>query len=331
MTPELVAFQSSNSVVLLQDQGNLAGNYLAGLNQRLAGLKSDRAMLESVEPGLNCWSSRTSLASAAQFSESVPLAFETTGLPETDYLRTRQQVLLLKAERDDLAKSLRPRHPRMIGLQEEINRHERLLGIFREQTAQQLATRKELLGLQISNLEKVVREWDTRALEVSWKAAEFQRLKSNAQRTQALYDRLLATMQTLDVNRQISPESVTVMEKASSPAPQRARLDQRLLLGGAAGLVAGIVLLGFIDRLDDRLLSLSEVRELFPEDVLGQIPREKMGANSCRLLRPDDERYAWVEAYRNLRSALFFLGDLQHIAPAPALTPALSPRRGETD
>ena len=32
-------------------------------------------------------------------------------------------------------------------------------------------------------------------------------------------------------------------------------------------------------------------------------------------MRPSDDRYAWVEAYRNLRSALFFLGELQHIAP----------------
>src|SRR5579864_2296925 len=98
-------------------------------------------------------------------------------------------------------------------------------------------------------------------------------------------------MQTLDVNRQISPESVTVMEKASAPAPQRERLDQRLLLGGAAGLLAGIVLLAFIDRLDDRLLSLSEVRELFPEELLGQIPREQLGPGTGGgLLRPGDER-----------------------------------------
>ena len=326
---DLVAFQSTNSVVLLQEQGNSAGNYLAGLNQRLAGLKSDRAMLESVEPG-QLLEQTHSMASGAQFGESGPLAFENTGLAETDYLRTRQQVLLLKAEHDDLATSLRPKHPRMIGLQEEISRRERLLGIFLEQTAHQLATRKELLALQISNLEREVGEWDTRALDISWKSAEFQRLKSNAQRTQAHYDRLLATMQTLDVNRQISPESVTVMEKASAPAPQRARLDHELLLGGAAGLFAGIVLLAFIDRLDDRLASLSELRELFPEEILGQIPREKIGqANGGGLLRPGDERYTWVEAYRNLRSALFFIGDPQR-RPRTVLVTSSVPGEGKS-
>ena len=289
---DLVAFQSTNSVVLLQEQGNSAGNYLTGLNQRLAGLKSDRAMLECVEPGQLLEQSH-SLGSSAPLGETGPLAFEATGLAETDYLHTRQQVLLLKAEYDDLAKSLRPKHPRMIGLQEEISRRERLLQIFREQTAQQLATRNELLGLQISTLEKEVRDWDTRALEISWRSAEFKRLKSDAQRTQALYDRLLATMQTLDVNRQISPESVTVMEKASPAVPQRARLDHQLLVGAAAGLVTGILLLAFIDRLDDRLLSLSE--------GTGAFSRRGAWANSAREDRRGKARRSVASERRPLR------------------------------
>src|SRR6516225_8333455 len=46
---ELVAFSSSNSVVLLQEQGNIAANFLAGLNQRLAGLKSEFGLLQLLD------------------------------------------------------------------------------------------------------------------------------------------------------------------------------------------------------------------------------------------------------------------------------------------
>ena len=304
---ELVAFQSTNSVVLLQEQGNSAGNYLAGLNQRLAGLKSERKLLQGVEPDQVLAQAR-SLPLTADTSLGERSEFERAGVPETDYLRTSQQALLLKAELEDLAKSLRPKHPRIMALQEEIARRERLLEIFRGQIAQQLASRKQLLDLQIATLEKEVLDWDTRALQISWRSAEFQRLKSNAQRTQTLYDRLLATMQTLDLNRQISPESVTIMEKASAPIPQKAPVGHRLLAGAAAGLLAGILFLGFIDRLDDRIISSADVRELFTEDVLGQIPREELGPRAgSGLLRTHDERYAWVEAYRHLRSALLYL------------------------
>src|SRR5260370_42022686 len=45
---ELVAFQSTNSVVLSQESGNNAGNYLSALNQRLAGLKSEYELLQAL-------------------------------------------------------------------------------------------------------------------------------------------------------------------------------------------------------------------------------------------------------------------------------------------
>ena len=49
-------------------------------------------------------------------------------------------------------------------------------------------------------------------LAISQKTAEYQKIKAGQSRVQALYDRLLATMQTLDVNKEISPESVNIME-----------------------------------------------------------------------------------------------------------------------
>src|SRR5207249_3164612 len=125
------------------------------------------------------------------------------------------------------------------------------------------------------NLEKDVKELDAKTIEISRKTAEYQRLKSNSQRIQALYDRLLATMQTLDVNKEVSPESVTIMEKASQAYPDRPKLSKKMLVGCLLGLGASILLLLFIDRLDDRLNSFTELQDLFDEPVLGQIPSEK--------------------------------------------------------
>jgi Mrp family chromosome partitioning ATPase len=148
-----------------------------------------------------------------------------------------------------------------------------------------------------------------RALETSRRGAEYQRLKANTQRTQALYDRLLGTMQTLDVNKQISPESVTIMEKASPALANHPGAARRLLLGGLAGIGLGVLLLGLLERLDDRVGSLTELQELFREEVLGQVPREKLTLRkpTAGLLEPGDNRYAFVEAYRNLRSTLMYM------------------------
>jgi len=308
---ELVAFSSTNSVVLLQEQGNSAANFLAGINQRLAALKSEFALLQMLNLDQTLEHQTLPGASLAVLREPADNSgrLQTAGPADADYLRARQQVLLLKTEQEDLAQYLRPKHPKMVALTEEISRRERLLSIFRQQSAQQLESHRESLKLQILNLENDVKEWNARALEMSRRGAEFQRLKANAQRTQALYDRLLATMQTLDVNKQISPESVTIMEKASPAIADHPGFSRKLFLGAVVGLGAGLLVLMLLDRLDDRIGSLSELQELFHEEVLGQIPREKSALRKGvpGLLHPQDERYAFVEAYRSLRSSLLYM------------------------
>ena len=306
---ELGEFQGTNSVVLLQEQGNSAGSYLAALNQRLSGLREESELLQRLTLEQN-------QERRQPVSEALPDSgdsAEKTGVGRSDaeYLKAKQQVLLLKAEQQEMAQFLRPKHPRMIAMGEEIVRHERMLEIFRQQSAEQMESRKSSLALQIETLGKSVLEWDAKTLETSRKSTEFQRLRSNVQRTQALYDRLLATLQALDVNREISPESVTVMERASAGVPSDAKLTGRLFKAGLMGLSVGLLILMFIDRLDDRLSNLTEFQDGFEEQVLAQIPRvQTIRSNrEVQLIRTGDERHSFLESYRNLRSSLLFLGE----------------------
>ncbi len=75
------------------------------------------------------------------------------------------------------------------------------------------------------------------------------------------------------------------------------------------GLVLGMVILMLLDRVDDRMNTFTDLEELFDEDVLGQIPRERGSARGVALpfVQPDDLRHTFVESYRNLRSSLLFM------------------------
>ncbi len=308
---ELAAFQATNGVV--QDQGNSAGNYLAALNQRLAALKSEHELLQTLTLDQNLQRQQDQTATVPI---TTPDATDKTAAGpgerlDTDYLRAKQLILLLKADEQDLARYLRPKHPKMIALKEEIGRRERLLDIFRQQSAEQLESRKISLGFQIDNLEKDVKEWDSKVLDINRKSAEYQRLKANSTRIQALYDRLLATMQTLDVNKEISPESVTIMEPASAASADKPKLSKKLLMGALVGAGAALLLLLLLDRLDDRMNSFTELQELFDETVLGQIPKVESATakGEMELIQSEDERHAFVEAYRNLRSSLLYMAE----------------------
>jgi polysaccharide biosynthesis transport protein len=304
---DLVAFQSTNSVVLLQEQGNSAGNYLNALNQRMAALKSEHELLQLLTLDQNL-ERRQLTGDALQVAndatdKAASAGGETTGI---EYFKAKQQLLLLQADQQDLGRFLRPKHPKMMAMSEEISRRERLLEIFRQQSKEQLESRKNSLELQIQNVEKDVKEWDAKTLDISRKSAEYQRLKSGSQRIEALYNRLLATMQSLDVNKEINPESVTIMEKASPAYPDKPKLSGKLLTGGLMGLGLSFLLLMLLDRLDDRLSSVTELTELFDEIILGQIPREP-SKGDLALIAAEDTRHTFVEAYRNLRSSLLYM------------------------
>jgi len=309
---ELLTFQSTNSVVLFQDQGNnnSAANYLAALNARLATQKSEYELLQLLTVDQNLdrqqgTDGATPLANGSSY-RSAAAGGERA---DADYFKAKQQLLLLEAEQQELGRYLRTNHPKMVAMSEDIARREHLLKIFRLQSAEQLESRKASLALEIQNLEKDVKEWDGKMLGIQVKSAEFQRLKGNAQRIQSLYDRLLATMQTLDVKKEISPESVTIMEPAARALRDKSDLSKRQQLGALVGLGLGVLLLLFIDRMDDRMLSYSELKDAFDEEVLGQIPREKSRGpgRQVALLGPTDDRHGFVEAYRNLRSSLVYM------------------------
>ncbi|HWX19016.1 MAG TPA: polysaccharide biosynthesis tyrosine autokinase, partial [Candidatus Binatia bacterium] len=161
------------------------------------------------------------------------------------------------------------------------------------------------------NLERDVKEWEAKTLDISRKSADYQRLKGSVQRVQGLYDRLLATMQTLDVNKEVSPESVTIMEPASPGFPDKPKHTKRLLTAGLIAVALSIGLLLFLDHLDDRINSFTELQDLFDENVLVQIPREKADGKrgQLKLVEKEDERHSFVEAYRNLRSSLLYMAE----------------------
>lgn len=313
---EIAEFQGTNSMVWLEEQGNTVGNYLAGLNQRLEALKSEYDMLQTLTLDQNLQRGATTGAGDAAAGNGTDASEgSTNGVVNNntlaiDYLKAKQQLLLMKAELQDLGQYLRPKHPKVVAMSEEIARRERLLDIYRQQNAEQLEARKASVALQIQNLEKDLKDWNAKIVEISRKSAEYQRLKGNSQRIQTLYQQLLGTVQTLDANKEIGAEAVSIMEPASPGLLDERKSRNNLIFAAIGCVLASIALLMFLDRLDDRVNSFGELQELFEEPVLGQIPREKSRRrNGVALLHAEEERHAFLEAYRNLRSSLLYIGE----------------------
>ena len=306
---ELLRFQSSNSVVLIQEQGGSAANYLVTLNRRLAELKTEHQLLKKLNLDQSLEFQKKTLAANPDANDSGnedTSKLVTTG---SDYLKVKQKLQLLKAQEKEMSEYLRPKHPKMIALTDDIAQHERLVDIFKQQSLEQLESRSKSLELQIENLEREAKEWEAKSLDISTRMAVHQRIKSNIDRNRTQYDNLQKMLQTVGVGKEIDPETVTILKGASQAIPDHPNLYKMLAVGLAVGLIGGMVILLLLDRFDDRPNSFTELQDLFDEPVLGQIPLQMTRGRKqdLQLIQVDDERHAFVEAYRNLRSSLHYM------------------------
>jgi capsular exopolysaccharide synthesis family protein len=308
---EMLEFQKQNNIGFIQEEGNSAAAYLVRLNQQFASLKTEYDLLSLLDLDQNLdrtQKTRPDPATGAQPAEdqSGGMPFSDVG-PEGDYLKAKQALQLLKAEKDTLSKDLRPKHPKIIKLNDEIAKSENLIKLYRADTVEKLETRRKSIGKQMENLQSNIKEWENKALDLSQRLAQFNRVKGKVDRLKTLYDRLTNNLKEVNVSQTVDgSDQISIMEMASPPMSVRPGLLKSLLIGLACGALAGIGILLLLDRIDDRMASFGEFQHQFSENVLGQIPKEKTKGR-VTLLQADDARHVFAESYRNIRSSIFFM------------------------
>ena len=311
---ELHAFQSSNNVVFLQEQGNTAGSYLAMLNQRTANLRTELRFLQSVQP--EQWIAAKSApereASGASLGDRAMANEMLASLagPQLELFKANQQIQLLEAGREELSRFLQPQHPKFIALNEELETQKRLARISRDEAVRQMKLRRQAIELEIRNLEVAFDEWDAKAIEASRKMADYDRIRQHLQRLQGAYDRMLALIQTVDVSRTVEQENIGILEPASPAAPLN-RMARNLAIALAGSVLLGFGMLYCVGIFRDDFSSLSELREHLSETVVGQIPSIsiKNHRGKLRLEVLEKQRFEFMEAFRNLRSSLLFMNN----------------------
>jgi capsular exopolysaccharide synthesis family protein len=328
----LTAFERTNNLAILQEEGTVAAGYLSRLKTQVSDLKLESQLLDSTDFAQD-WAKPGQTNAIGMLSESLSSPNSSSMLAATDRHSAQKEVELLKAQRERLSKYLRPKHPKIAKLDGDIERAQKLLELYQSQSADQLAAARQAVKLKIENIQTAIKEWEGKVVEANGQIAEADHLKLNMGRTQALYDRLVLMLQNVDISRNIDQETLAVLE-AASPARRSYKQETTLLaLAIFAGLVVGVGIVFFVDLRDDRLTCLAEVTEKVNAEIMGQVPEMHRRGESDKaplpLLKRDDERHMFAESYRNLRSALLYLqaGD-QH--PKVVLVTSAVPNEGKT-
>jgi succinoglycan biosynthesis transport protein ExoP len=329
---KLHQFQRTNNIALLQEQLTGGSAHLAQLNAQLSLLKLELHLLDAAALEQSVGAQlRTNLFAAAPDPRRLTDASSPAASLQVDFVAANQQVQALRIQREQLSRYLRPKHPKIRKLEEDIARGEKLLEFFRAQSQEQLATAKTAMKLRLERLQDTIEELATRVGEANRRLADLDLLKASIQRQQSLYDRLLMLLQGVDINSNMDQENVTILERADTPQP--ASLPPLILLAAAvmAGGGFGLGFLYLIARFDDRCDTLDELRDQFDEPILGQMPevgvKQKNGPTP--VLQLEDGRHVFAESCRNLRSALLY-GANGTARPKTLLVTSAAPHEGKS-
>ena len=310
---KLHAFQASNNIVFLQEQGNSAGSYLASLNKQLATLRTELRLLEMLKPAQWVETGHKALPSGESLPDEAAAKEILAGLvePQLELFKANQQAQLLRDKRAELSRFLRPLHPKIVKLNEQIATQERLVQISRDEALKQLAHRRQAIVLQVQNLEASFKEWDAKAIESSRKMADYELIRQNLQRLQAAYDKTLTVIQTVDVSKKVEQENVGILEPASVATPTH-RQFRTMAIALAGSLLLSFGLIYCIGLFQDDFASLAELANQLSEEVVGQIPASSIKEPNRR--RPgievlEKQRFEFLEAFRSIRSSLLFMNN----------------------
>jgi polysaccharide biosynthesis transport protein len=320
----LTAFEKTNNLAILQEEGTIAGGYLARLKTQLSDLQLEERLLNDTDRGTNNAGLKGMDAQANENSAT------STGVRSEEQTAFRD-IAVLKIQREKLSKYLRPKHPKIVKLDADIERAEKLMDVFRHQNREELDALRQTIQLKINDTQALIKETESKVVEATGSIAEAERLKLNVQRVQSVYDRLVTLVQNVGISRDIEPETLSILEPASYAMRSYNQEKNALAVGILGGICLGLGIIYLVAVRDDRFASVIELNEKYGNAVVGLVP-ELSGVRQdglLPLLRMDDERHIYVEAYRSLRSALFF-GATEGERPRVLLITSAVPNEGKS-
>lgn len=327
---KLARFQRDNNVAFLEEQVRGGGSQLAQLQAQLSMLRLEHQLLEAT-----ALEQQAGASAKTNFLAFTPDPSRLSGLSAAtstpgDFVSAQQQLQVLKVQREQASRYLRPKHPKIIKLDEEIARGEKVLEFLRTRTQEQMAASKAAIEMRIRSMTNTVAELADKVGTANRKIAEFKAIEANIQRQLGLHDRLLTLLQGVDITSTMDQENVTILERATAPMPVN-RLPLVIAAAVLAGTGLGLGIIFLRVQSDDRCKSLHELRHYFDEEIFGQVPEvtRKRKERTVPLFELNDRRHVFTEACRSLRSSLLF-GHTHENRPRTILVTSAAPNEGKS-
>jgi succinoglycan biosynthesis transport protein ExoP len=344
----LTKFSAANNVITISNSNNTAAQFLNNLQAQRETQRTIQAELKlalaNVDAAMQSRERLLSSAAAASpgavptpaeaappggvKSENSPGGMGMT-MAEQDYLRTKSKITELRTKLDSLLLQFKEQHPMVQDVTEELTTQKALLASYSQQIQDEMRAQMADVERRVQVLEAQIVEKEKEALDLGAKLAQYKQLEEDAKAAKLAWEKMFEKVEQFTISANTQADYVAIQERATAAAENVEDWVMPIVVGLVAGIGAGIIILLLFDRLDDRMNSFSEFQALFPgEAVLGQVP-EQRNRGDVALLRPNDDRHLYAEAFRNVRSSILFK-NWQGKPPKTILITSAVPNEGKT-
>ena len=302
---KLLEFKKNNNLVLIQERGSSVGKKLNSLKNELDNARQRKRKTAYLENKVQ----KHEKMSTKKLAELDDRLFSVDLFKaDENYIQTRKNLNKLLSARNLYAKDLKSKHPKMLEFDREITRLRDRLKIHRDRAISQFYEQEGQIDAKIENLKISIAEAKKEALKYSKLLGTYEKINKQRKRTERLYEKLLNSIQNIDLSSNIQLSSASISRSASVSRIREVRLFEGTTTSILLGLVSGGGLIFLIGGLDRRVISTEDLKREFEEPVLGIIPKDNSfeGSNP-RFMKEAGKRHIFSEAFRTLRSSLLFM------------------------
>jgi len=208
------------------------------------------------------------------------------------------QKLVAERELQRLALEKKPQHPEYLAKSKDLDKINQKIEGQIQRIAEKLQTQYTLAASNKAYLEKQIRQTQEESFRVQQATSSYDLLKTDAESKRRVYDLVHETMERISMGAQLIAlnNNVAVLDRAIEPRfPIRPQKFLSLCVGSTFGLFLGIVLVLFLNYLDNTIRTPEDIEHHFGLGVLAIVPR----------IRGDGSNLA-KEAYQSLRTSILF-------------------------
>jgi capsular exopolysaccharide synthesis family protein len=237
-------------------------------------------------------------------------------LERTRFREDHPTVIALKDRRDELYRLLETRAQSVVGVRgNTTNITNEPNSVIQQNLASQLFDAQTNLAVSQAQLESI-RNAQSEVANAFSKIPQIQQRYVEIQRQLALdtstYNKLSEKLEELRIAEAQEISSWKVLEPPLIPIkPSSPDIERSLITGAISGIALGILFALLLNRLDQRIREVEEVREMIDIPLLASIPMTEISSlipASSQGILPSSSYYAFKEALGSLALNLRYLG-----------------------